>query len=253
MVFNRHLLNLVGYDDQVYDDKAGLAAEPLRWIGLFEHSPFFPARFNGVGQVHKGKGIRPYDEGGGPRTPSFDSRGVRVLSLNQYIDGEDTWITEPAACRESLKATAKSKWVTESKPRIKHVREANAIIKEGADLCGLPVYTFRLDWFKMFNQFALRPEEYWKSCHCFPQGFIANYYLTFGLSMASNFAQRVSNAFVWLFLREFAALDAPHIASLRRKCPAFDSWCGDRGALEIALLWMCCYTDDPLWVVAGAE
>ena len=253
MVFNRHLLCLLEACDEVFRDKAALAEEPFKWVGVFKDSPFFPARFNGNGQVPKGEGIRPTDEGGGPRTLSFDSRNVRVLSLNQYMDGVDLWIAAPLGQIDALQAEARSKWVAEHKPRVKHVRLSNAIIKEGADLCELAVYTFKLDWFKMFNQFALRPEEYWKSCHCFPQGFIANYCLTFGLSMASNVAQRIANAFVWLFLREFALLDAPFLEELRRRYPAFDKWCAQRGQAQAALLWMCCYTDDPLWVVAGAD
>ena len=253
MVFNRHLLNLEGYHEQVYNDKAGLAEEPLCWVGLFQESPFFPARFNGNGQVPKGAGIRPTDEGGGARTPSVDSKNVRVLSLNQYMDGEDMWILVPEHLQSDLKAEAKRKWVKERKPKVKHVRLANSIIKEGADLCSLPVYVFRLDWFKMFNQFALRPEEYWKSCHCFPQGFIVNYCLTFGLSMASNVAQRAANAFVWLFMKEFGLLDAPFLQQLRDEHSEFEAWCESRGEGEALLLWMCCYTDDPLWVVAGAD
>ena len=253
MVFNRHLLSLEGFHEQVFQDKAALAEKPLQWVGLFSDAPFCPARFNGNGQVPKGQGIRPTDEGGGPRTPSLDSRRVRVLSMNQYIDGEDLWIDVPGAQVEKRKEDAKQKWVAERKPRVKHVRQANAIIKEAADLCNLDVFVFRLDWFKMFNQFGLRPEDWWKSCHCYPQGFIANYCLTFGLSCASNIAQRVANAFVWLFLKEFQELDAQFLVELRARYPRFDKWCECRGKAEVALLWMCCYTDDPLWVVAGAD
>ena len=244
LVINRHLLNLEGYHEEVFKDVMGL--KQYGWVECFDDIPFMPVRCNGKGQVAKGKGIRPTDEGGGPRNPSVDSQGARVLSLNQYMDGVDWWVDAPACEQEPLQQQARQKWVPENKLSIKDVRRANAIIKEGTDLCGLDVYVFKLDWFKYFNQFSLRPECYWQSCHCFPQGFVANYCLTFGLSMASNVAQRAANAFVWFFLKEFAKLDYTFINQLRKQTQAFDDWCEARGQEGALLLWMCCYTDDPL-------
>ena len=70
--------------------------------------------------------------------------------------------------------------------------------------------------------------------------------------MAINVAQRAANAFVWFFLKEFEKIDAPFVYQLRLDNPHFDDWCKERGE-RAALLWMCCYTDDHLWVVTGAD
>lgn len=54
LVLNRHLLSLKGHHEQVFEDKSELAGPPYHWVGIFEESPFLPARCNGNGQVPKG-------------------------------------------------------------------------------------------------------------------------------------------------------------------------------------------------------
>ena len=257
LVFNHHLLNLKGYHEEVYADVATLADDPYGWVGLFDHPPFLPCRFNGNGQVPKGPKIRPVQESGGPRKRSFDSSGKRVFSLNEYVDGIDLLENKSGAALElQLKSNA-TKWPSESKPTAQQLRKTNCIINEGASLCGLDTYVVTADWFKYFNQWMLAPECYWMSCNCFPGGrYITNYCMTFGISMASNVAQRGANAFVLVFLQEFALLDAPFLLELAAGNPEFTRWLEGRsrlGPLQAALLWMMCYTDDPVWVIAGAD
>jgi ribA/ribD-fused uncharacterized protein len=262
LVLNHHLMNIVGRHDEVYTEMLGLADPELGWADIFTDLPFLPARINGKGQVPKGAGVRPIDECG-PRKHLEDTARCLVLSLNDYADGLDLFhhllgsSTSPPAELVELQKLAKAKWPHENKPRVKNVRKANAILKEAADLCGMAVYVFSGDWYKCFNQYMLRPEDYWKSVHIiFESSFMANYCLTFGISPASNIAQRGANAFIWFFLREFMRLDAPFEAAEAEANPALAAWLARRRALgqqQSALLWMCCYTDDPLWLVVGPE
>ena len=149
------------------------------------------------------------------------------------------------------------KWPHENKPTVAQLRKANCIINEGADLCELDTYVIRTDWLKYFNQWMLAPQEYPKCCNSFPGNrYVVNYCLTFGISMASNIAQRGANAFVLVFLEEFAKLDAPFLQQEAERHPKFAEWLKIRenlGPLQAALMWMFCFTDDPIWVVAGAD
>ena len=92
-------------------------------------------------------------------------------------------------------------------------------------MCGLDTYVVTSDWFKYFNQWMISPECYWMSCNCFPGGkYVANYCMTFGISMASNVAQRGANAFVLAFLQKFALLDAPFLLEETTDNPEFAVW-----------------------------
>jgi hypothetical protein len=284
LVLNHHLMNMVGRHEEVFLEMQELTASELGWSEVFDALPFLPARVNGKGQVPKGLGVRPIEECG-PRVHTLDSAGDLVLALNDYSNGVELYhhliprgdaptaatasvdreagkkATPAPQCESdelsALKAEARAKWIHESKPRVKSVRQANSILKEPADLSGQGLYVFSADWFKCFNQYMLRPEDYWKCLNAiFDDSFMANYCMTFGISPASNIAQRGANAFIWFFLREFAKLDAPHLAADAGKHPALEAWLSDRrrlGPRQATLLWMCCYTDDPLWLVVGAD
>jgi hypothetical protein len=257
LVFNHHLLNIEGHHEKIYADVATLAADPYGWVGLFAHCPFLPCRFNGKGWVVKGPKKRPVEESGGPRKKAKDSAGVQVYSLNSYVDGVDKLEGLLGTDLEAQLDANSNKWPHESKATVSQLRTANCIINEGASLCELDTYVIRTDWLKYFNQWMLSPEEYWKCCNCFPGNrFVVNYCLTFGISMASNVAQRGANAFVLVFLEEFAELDAPFLQQEAERHPEFRKWLQTReklGPLQAALMWMFCYTDDPIWVVAGAD
>ena len=261
LVFCHHLLNLFGNDAAVYQEAVALS--DLGGNGLFSHTPMVPGRFNGKGQVEKGSGIRPTDEAG-PRKDLFDTANVRVWSLNQYALGSHTFQhllnTESQAELEELaraRQAVSGKWPHEDKPGTEHVIIANCILREAADYAQQPTYLIKADWFKMFNQFMLRPECYWQSMHSFPDNkFVVNYCMTFGLNPCSNIAQRAANAFVWFFLKEFNELDASYVQEGAAHHPKLKSWVEARSELgpqQAMLLWMCCYTDDPFWVVVGAD
>ena len=63
-----------------------MAQPPLNWYGFFKSPPYWPCYFNGNGAVERKlekNRHRRTTEGGGPRRPTFDNEGLRVLSLNQ--------------------------------------------------------------------------------------------------------------------------------------------------------------------------
>ena len=61
---------------------------------------------------------------------------------------------------------------------------------------------------------------------------------------------------MWIFMKEWHAFDRPFLEEDARNSPELAIWLNARremGDQEVSLLWMCMYTDDPLWCFAGAD
>jgi hypothetical protein len=256
LVLLPHLLSLEGMEEVVLADLLLLTHPPYEWVGFFESLPFVPGRYIGKGVVPKaGDQIRPIDEAGGPRTLLLDSDGFYVWALNATIEGREDWDNYSAEL-VFLKKKA-SKLPKESKPTAKHVRTVVRILRAAARAAGMPLLGFLSDLEKYFNQFMLAPEEYWKSNSAWSHSrFTSNYCMTFGITSASNIAQRAGNALVWVFLQDFAEFDAPFVAADAASSPDLAEWLRLRRLLgpgQDSLLFMLIYTDDPIWLVVGAD
>jgi len=89
--------------------------------------------------------------------------------------------------------------------------------------------------------------------------FVAEYTLGFGITMASNIAQRFANGLIDIFLRAFDEADAPFLDA-DADTPARRAWLEKRRALslrtgrnEARLVSALMYTDDPSFTVVGVE
>jgi hypothetical protein len=256
LVLLPHLLSMEGMEEAVLEDLLVLSHPPYGWVGFSESLPFVPGRYIGKGVVPKaGDQIRPIDEAGGPRVLLEDSDGFIVWALNATIEGRQDWRNYSPE-QVFLKQSA-SKLPSESKPTTKHVRTVVRILRGAARAAGMPLLGFLADLEKYFNQYMLAPEEYWKSNSAWSRSrYTSNYCMTFGVTSASNFAQRGGNALVWIFLEDFAEFDAPFVQIDAANSPALAEYLRLRALLgpgQWALLYMLIYTDDPIWVVVGAD
>ena len=84
-MFIPHLTSLPKGFASVHKEFKRLHAEPLGWYGFHANLPFFPAYYNARGATPRKleDRWRGTVEGGGPRKPTWDSSGLRVLSLNE--------------------------------------------------------------------------------------------------------------------------------------------------------------------------
>ena len=113
------------------------------------------------------------------------------------------------------------------------------------------------------------PEDLWKTIvagystpHLAPSRspclqFVAEYRLGFGITINSNVCQRLANFIMHTFVSEFRALDLPSHA---HEPPCVQHWLERRrvlaattGRLEDTLFRGHIYTDDPIFIVIGAQ
>jgi hypothetical protein len=256
LVLLPHLLSIEGVEEEVLREVMKLSVPPFEWVGFSESLPFVPGRYIGKGVVPKaGDQIRPIDEGGGPRSDLFDSDGFFVWALNAAIEGREDW-DNYSEDFVFMKGKA-SKLPKESKPTARHVRIVIRILRAAARAAGMPLNGFLSDLEKYFNQFMLAPEEYWKSNTVWSRRrYTSNYCMTFGVTSASNIAQRAGNSLVWIFLQDFEELDRPYREADAARWPALAQYLRLRKLLgdgQDWLIFMFIYTDDPIWIVVGAD
>ena len=147
------------------------------------------------------------------------------------------------------------------------VMVANAVLQSAALVWREPVVAFSDDFKDFFNQLMLAP--WCRHCAGFlwrPLSdehadftFVVEHSLGFGISMASNIAQRFAYGLMDLFYRVFDAIDAPFLAA-DRTIPRRAAWLRSREALskrtgrnEVRLASALMYTDDPSFLVVGVE
>lgn len=243
-------------------------------------------------------------EAGGPRAELWDRAGARVLSLNMasrlyYLPSHfavDTriemirWLgrkglpapTEVASLPLEVQLRT-SKFHKEVKPTLAMMMHDIMVLARAAHLLGEPIYVFSDDAKDYFNQLAIAREDLWKLGIVFlgvaadlstpptvADGkaaliIISELRLGFGCHMASNMAQRFSEAIMVMFREDMDAADAAFICADCDPRPSFAQWREGRiraaavarpptaADVQLRLYAVHIFTDDPAFVVVGVQ
>ena len=232
------------------------------WYGLFSYPPFLPFRAVPKGSVpRKLEPLRPRPttEAGAPRKLLRDTAGVPVLSINEASSGKTPQsVAEIADSTESRSSS--TSWPKENKPTVADVLTTLALFSHLAGILNTAVYTAADDFKNFFNQLRLAPEEFWKCGMIISElgkpVYAAEYIMTFGIRPASNIAQRFADAILAIWKRRMQTLEEPFTIALMKANPIFASWVHSRGgvaAATAALFAAFIYTDDPIFIIIGAE
>ena len=224
-------------------------------------------------------------EGGAPRNDTVDADGNLVFPLNVAIGAKDivgqtTWrlpnlptttgyltYDEAVEAHASKPPPATTRWAPEVKVRVEDQLHNTAVLKYAAAVYEEPLFILTADAKDFFNQLMLavwcrhHVGLFWLSLDAQHElyTFIVEHSLGFGISMASNIAQRFAYGLMYIFLRAFDDAEAPFLAAdLRNK--ARRAWIKARRALsartgrnECRLASALMYTDDPALLVVGVK
>ena len=194
---------------------------------------------------------------------------LEVISPIGFQPGMPSWWEAYATWKHASDAVPK-----EYKPTISAVARDSAILAYPARCQGTgshqPIYVFVDDFRNYFSQLPVAAEDLWKSVvaglstphladHLTPPTlqFVAEYRLGFGITTNSNVAQRLSTFILHLFLEEFRQQEKAYLDS-EPQC--VQAWVRRRQALarltgrrEDTLFRAHIYTDDPIFLVIGAQ
>ena len=259
------------------------------WYALFDYLPFVPLRMHPKGATERKleNRPRPTTDGSHPHAsmPIYDTEDVPVLSINSAIRSGIYDPEIPLAVAQVFqphmplwwKAFAtwehvQSRIPKEYKPTLASVARDSAILAFPARCHALyrqPVFTFVDDFSNYFSQVPVAPEDYWKTVvagfslpHLEPLGepriqFVAEYRLGFGIAINSNICQRLANFIVHVFLSEFRQAEEQYLANeplcVRQWVARRRSLSQQTGRFEDTLFRVHIYTDDPIFIVVGAE
>ena len=264
----------------------------LNGLGFNEFCANFPfVPFSGLPQGSVKRKLEDRDrrttEGYAPRNPRYDRDGEPVVPLNAAIGAKDrveapSWrlpglatttghVTYDAALEAHASADRKqhppTRWPPEVKVRNEDQLHNMAVLGHAGSVLGQPVFVLTADAKDFFNQLRLAA---WAIHHVgllwLPLdmthesfSFVAEHTLGFGITMASNIAQRFANGLIDIFLRAFDEADAPFLDA-DADTPARRAWLAKRRALslrtgrnEARLVSALMYTDDPSFTVVGTE
>ena len=254
-----HLISLRdGYDsllDEVerYKDSG--------WYGLFDHPPFLPFRCIPKGSVPRKLELRPrpITDAGAPRSLLHDTEGVLVRSTNHSALGLPP---QQLAFDVPSVSTKSQKWPHENKPSLRDLLTSLVALNAVAALIREPVFIATDDFKNFFNQLRTAPETWWQNClivsDYLEAKYATEYIMTFGVSPASNVAQRFAESLIFIFCKRFFLADAPFLLAERLKFPALEAWHASRLHLDdpsnqAQLATFLIYTDDPVFAVVGAS
>jgi hypothetical protein len=253
-----HLISLKEGYGSLLSEVAKYEAEG--WYGLFNHPPFLPFRCVPKGSVPRKLELdrpRPITDAGAPRSELDDTEGRPVVSTNHSALGRPP----QQLAGKVPEQPGVSKWPHENKPTVGGALIALVILNAVAWLLHEPVLVASDDFMNFFNQLRTAPEEWWKNCmmimYQLLAKYVTEYIMTFGISPASNIAQRFAEAILFIFRKRFAEADAPFLEEDMRRCPALRAWYKARldlgdPLMQAQLMHTCVYTDDPIFVVVGA-
>lgn len=273
LVLQPHLLSLGNGFASVQSELARLSEKG--WYRLFSKIPFAPYRL-----MPQGATPRKYEDrwrrttdGGAPRRTLIDSDGVEVIPLNVAASNDDPPLPHlqpgvqtqdsPIRRQPTVAASTLPKWPKEAKPGMGDVMHDAAILRSAADAAGEPLFVITDDFADFFNQLVLRASELWKiglltvpfdKLAIVEPVFISEQVLGFGLSPASNIAQRWAYAIMAMLGEKMDELEARHPP---KKGSPLHQWTQQRtkslGSKEGRLYFTHMYTDDPVMVVVGVD
>ena len=267
--------------------------QTLGWYRFFDSLPFWPIYLNGQGATSRKleERYRRTTECGGPRKPTFDSSGLRALSINEAAQvrhmpawfqfrHDPPWLKylEERALDQPLEWGMPSNRPREVKPTLAAVMRDLSILLAAARQLEEPLYVFGDDAKDYFNQLAMASEEWWKFGVVFlhaddltaPRSasdrlfFVSERRIGFGASPSSNIAQRFSEALLHLLREDMDAAEASVAPDVR---PSAERWRAARSAIRMTgkrdsdverraqqrLYFAHMYTDDPIMGVVGVQ
>ena len=270
-VFIPHLTSLPKGFASVHKEFKRLHAEPLGWYGFHANLPFFPAYYNARGATPRKleDRWRGTVEGGGPRKPTWDLSGLRVLSLNEaskayhmpqhFLTDTRPQMTEWLLGR-GLPATAEqqaelllpwrrgTKWERQRMPTLQMLMRDLIVLRRAAYLLGEPIYLFGDDIKDFFNHMVNAAEELHKHNVIWvanPEDldtssaigndagqilFISEKRMGFGVHPNSGIAQELAEALLHIFRRRVDAVEDDLLRADPR--PAAQRWLKTRTDLE---------------------
>ena len=229
--------------------------EEFGWFESFNSLPCLPIQIYPRGTAPKPPGWRPTTDSGFPRPAGTTTNGQRVRSMNDVMaDSKQPdnqgylphglllhpgQLLSEAAVSESLDLGVLRPWPKEHKPRWEDVASFMAATKDLSLELGWPIITAQEDFSKFFNQLKTRPDEHWCTMAHYPVDdcsvYIMEKVLTFGITVASNFASRFSCALNHLFCVRMDEAFALILPDLRRRFPPLDRWVTRREKLSASV------------------
>ena len=158
------------------------------------------------------------DGGRGDRKDIFDSDGVQVRSINTMCGLSEmpqtaSWVGESENGRDGNSDGESRddhpKWPKEVNPRHSDMMVGLSVLLQTAGELGEPVFFFTCDASNFFNQMALAPSEHWYCTtlmYDYKQDLLMlaqEYVMAFGLTPASNIAQRIAHLIVTIIRKNF--------------------------------------------------
>ena len=270
-VFIPHLTSLPKGFASVHKEFKRLHAEPLSWYGFHANLPFFPAYYNARGATPRKleDRWRGTVEGGGPRKPTWDSSGLRVLSLNEaskayHVPQHFLMDTRPQMrdwlLGRGLPATAEqqaelllpwrrgTKWERQVMPTLHMLMRDLVVLRRAAYLLDEPIYLFGDDIKDFFNHMVNGAEELHKhnvlwvadpgdldtasaiGNNAGQMLFISEKRMGFGVHPNSGIAQELAEALLHIFRRRVDAVEDDLLRTDPR--PAAQRWLRARSNLE---------------------
>ena len=231
--------------------------ESYQWYRSFPSIPYAPMYLNGQGATARKlepDRWRRTTEGGGPRQATFDSGGVRALSLNEaariyhmpehFLSDQRpeflSWLRQRGLPRANPIPPSDgrkhpTKWPKEVKPALEDVMRDMAVLGRAAARWDTALYCSNDDIKDYFNHLAVATSELSKVGILLDRAdgagprFVSERVLGFGLHGSSNLAQRFSDSLVILYYQD---MDAEYFASGASYSPAERSWLEHRLALQ---------------------
>ena len=270
-VFMKHLISLPKGYKAVAKELRRLKGKG--WYDFTPHIPFWPIYFNSQGSTARKlepDRDRRTTEGGGPRQDTWDSAGIKVLSINEasriYHVPEHYWrdtrlefrkwmasrhLPPSAEDLAALELTRGSKWGVQHMPDMRMLSSNLAVLAHAARLLGEPLYLFGNDIKDFFNHLEnspselplmnivflsesddLTPEQFTRAFKKDGEAlvFVSERRMGFGIHPNSGIAQELSEAIDYIFRKQMDAVEDPLNEADVR--PAMQRWLSQRRELE---------------------
>ena len=270
-VFMKHLISLPKGYRAVAKELRRLKGKG--WYDFTPHVPFWPVYFNSQGSTARKlepNRDRRTTEGGGPRQDTWDSAGVKVLSINEasriyHVPAhyeQDTrpifqeWMASrhlPPTLEDiaALELTRGSKWGIQHMPDLRALSTNLAVLAAVAKALGEPLYLFGNDIKDFFNHLENSASELplmnivflgedgdldaEALSRAFTKNgealvFISERRMGFGIHPNSGIAQELSEAIDSIFRKKMDAVEDPINEADPR--PSMQRWLSERRLLE---------------------
>jgi len=247
------------------------------WAYMGSEPPFLPAFHLSTGTVERKlepgrpRWIMNFSS---PEQPVLDTDNVEVVSLNSRMDihgmHQQPWGAGPVANPPVPPPNALSplpwnwRFPREIKPRTAELMNDGVVLRASAQFLGLKLYRAQDDFKSFFWQFWLKSSDYWLQVIIWADAdgrlvYYCPYVLAMGAAISSNYCQNIANLIMETVADIFDAQEA-FLFTQMQDDPTFAAWLERKARLslqtgrnEARLFAIRCYTDDPEWMVVGAD